>query len=505
MFKIQSILRSHERPSQPLFRAAAAKGCATAGCFLPAYHCPPHQSWTECADADCHMHSGHEGEHGGLGYMPATMLARIHEENARRIALQLQKLNLVVLHEMGKHKQAERVTAPRYDEKYGWKSIERGTASFPDPFQWQLRPKVQEATISIPQWMKPLTEPRPAFHSDGQGTPYRPLNLQKQEIRLFELLPCSFSNEIRGRFEHVPLDTCPPFTALSYTWGTEEVDKRSIIVDDTRRIPVRKNLWDFLRRRICIIGQPRFFWIDAVCINQKVVSERNHQVSMMKRIYSTASHVHIWLGAEAENSDCAMDWLNQKGSQKLRPRGPGYHPIWNRVQGKALVRLCERPYWRRMWIIQEILHAERIVMWCGSKWVEWSVIEQLYLTLKSLQDEAWDAHHESVVGVLHSAAAVMAWQRAHWRHPSVAAPRLQTLIEVFQDWQCGDVRDKVFALVSMASRDTAIEPDYSLTAREVFLAVRDKHADSDWKFENLLSQLLGLSRRDISLLHGQQL
>lgn len=489
-------------PSRPPSLADAANGCATAGCFLLANHCPPHQSWTECADADCHLHSGHEGRHGGLAYMPATMLARMHEENIRRIALQLQQLNLVILHEMGKRRQAERVTVSRYDEKYGWKSIERGTASFPDPLQWHLRPKVQEETFS---WTRPLMEPRPAFHSDGYETPYQPLNLQKQEIRLYELLPCSFSNEIRGRFVHVPLDNCPSFTALSYTWGPEEAEKRTIMVDDTMRIPVRKNLWDFLRRQSALIRKPRFFWIDAVCINQEVVSERNHQVSMMKRIYSTASYVYIWLGAEAEDSDCAMDWLNQKASQKLRPRGPGYHPIWNRVQGKALVRLCERPYWRRMWIIQEILHAERIVMWCGSKWVEWNVIEQLYLTLKSLQDEAWDAHHESVLGVLHSAAAVMAWQRAHWRHPSVTAPRLQTLVEVFQEWQCGDVRDKVFALVSMASRDTAIEPNYSLTVREVFVAVRDKHADSDWKFENLLSQLLGLSQRDISLLHGQQL
>lgn len=117
-------------------------------------------------------------------------------------------------------------------------------------------------------------------------------------------------------------------------------------------------------------------------------------------------------------------------------------------------------------------------MWCGSKRVEWSVIEQLYLTLKTLQDEAWDVHHEHVPGVLHSAAVVTVWQRAHWRHSSVAAPRLQTLVEGFQDWQCSGVRDEVFALVSMASLNTAIEPDYSLTAREVFYAVQNKHADS---------------------------
>ncbi|KAG9200485.1 hypothetical protein G6514_006996 [Epicoccum nigrum] len=406
---------------------------------------------------------------------------------------------------MGKHKQAERSVVTRSDGGGDWKSIEQGAASSPETSRLHIRQGLQEET-SNPRRTRQLMDPRPAFDSDSQESPYQSLDRQKQEIRLYELFPSDFSTEIRGRFINVPLDTSPPFIALSYTWGPEEVDKRSIIVaDEARRIPVRRNLWDFLRRQSALIRKPTYFWIDAVCINQEVVEERNHQVSMMKRIYSTAACVYIWLGAEAEDSDCAMDWLHQKGPKKLRPRGPGYHPRWNGSQGAALVRLCERPYWRCMWIIQEMLYAERIVVWCGSKRVEWSVIEQLYLTLTTLQNEAWDVHHEHVLGVLHSAAAVMVWQRAHWRHPSVAAPRLQTLVEAFQDWQCRDVRDKVFALVSMASLDTAIEPDYSLTAREVFYAVQNKHADLGWKFENLLSQLLGLSRRDMSLSHEQQL
>ena len=89
LYRVQHALTSIEMPSRPPSLADAANGCATAGCFLLANHCPPHQSWTECADADCHLHSGHEGRHGGLAYMPATTLARMHEENIRRIALQL--------------------------------------------------------------------------------------------------------------------------------------------------------------------------------------------------------------------------------------------------------------------------------------------------------------------------------------------------------------------------------------------------------------------------------
>lgn len=498
-----------DEPSEDLsqypFLAEPANGCASPGCFLRANHCPPHQSWTECTAADCHLHSGHSGEHGDSLGMVATKIARMYEQKMRLRALQLQKLNLMILREMGKRLQSEKDASSLVEKNHSRKLIKRVSTSFLEISQSQILPKPQEETSLKPQRVNQLMDLRPAFNSDAKETPYRPLNRQRQEIRLYELLPSYISTEIKGRFMHESLNTCPPFTALSYTWGPEEVDQRAILVDETRRIFVRKNLHDFLRHQSSIIARPKYFWIDAICIDQESLSERNHQVSMMKKIYTTASCVYIWLGAEAEDSDAAMDWLNQRGSTKLRRCGPGYRSIWNRVQGKALVRLCERPYWRRMWIIQEIVHAERIVMWCGSKHVDWGVIEQVYLTLKALQDEVWDAHHEYVLGVLHSAAAVMAWQRAHWRHPRLAAPRLQTLIEVFQDWQCKDVRDKVFALVSMASRETAVEPDYSLTAREVFYAVRQNHASAEWKFENLLSQLLGLSWRDIALAHGQQL
>jgi hypothetical protein len=98
----------------------------------------------------------------------------------------------------------------------------------------------------------------------------------------------------------------------------------------------------------------------------------------------------------------------------------------------------------------------------------------------------------------------MVWQRAHWRHPETPTPRLQTLIEIFHDWQCTDVQDKVYALVGMASSNTAIIPDYKLSARQVYFAVLDKDADDKAPFYCLLSQVLGLPGKDL-MLPGQDL
>jgi len=144
------------------------------------------------------------------------------------------------------------------------------------------------------------------------------------------------------------------------------------------------------------------------------------------------------------------------------------------------------------------------MVWCGKKWVDWEIFERLYLNLKTLEDTSWFAHHEYAIGVLQSSACVMVWQRAHWRHPETPTPRLQTLIEIFHDWQCTDVQDKVYALVGMASSNTAIIPDYKLSARQVYFAVLDKDADDKAPFYCLLSQVLGLPGKDL-MLPGQDL
>ncbi|KAF5000622.1 hypothetical protein FDECE_11159 [Fusarium decemcellulare] len=321
-------------------------------------------------------------------------------------------------------------------------------------------------------------------------SPYRTLDFSSRQIRLLELLPTTADNDIVCGFRYVELSGCHPYTALSYTWG-DETACREIMIDGNQ-IMIRENLWSFLRMQSSRLSEPKLFWIDAICINQSNIHERNHQVNLMKQIYANASEVYVWLGAEAENSDLAMDFVAKKGTRKLRPKGLGFHPIWTVEEGRALYDLCDRVYWRRMWIIQEIVHADTITVWCGSKHFKWHMLESLYLTLKALEDTSWFAHHKYAMQVLQSSACVMVWQRAHWRHPDTPTPRLQALIEIFRSWQCADVRDKVYALVGMASPETAIEPDYSKSPLEVFSAVQEKHSEEKHQFYDMLSQLLAL-------------
>jgi hypothetical protein len=46
----------------------------------------------------------------------------------------------------------------------------------------------------------------------------------------------------------------------------------------------------------------KYFWIDAICINQDDIPERNSQVQMMGDIYTNATFVMIWLGPGFDES-----------------------------------------------------------------------------------------------------------------------------------------------------------------------------------------------------------
>ena len=102
-------------------------------------------------------------------------------------------------------------------------------------------------------------------------------------------------NTIKGNMAKVSLDEQPEYEALSYVWGgtTDMVPLR--VHQDT--IYITKNLALALRH-LRRMASPRVLWIDALCINQIDIVERNHQVAQMRYIYENAVEVLVWLGEE---------------------------------------------------------------------------------------------------------------------------------------------------------------------------------------------------------------
>jgi hypothetical protein len=113
--------------------------------------------------------------------------------------------------------------------------------------------------------------------------PYTPLNASRDEIRAIVLEPSgSFKAKVSCRLVHRSLDCMVAFEALSYTWGDSR-DKRPISLNDGEFM-VMKNLDTALRYLRCTYDE-RVIWIDAICINQDDITERNQQVAKMRDIY----------------------------------------------------------------------------------------------------------------------------------------------------------------------------------------------------------------------------
>lgn len=99
--------------------------------------------------------------------------------------------------------------------------------------------------------------------------------------------------------------------------------------------------------------------MDAICINQRNLKERNHQVQQMRAIYSKAALVLVWFSASNEKSDAAMDYLEGQTDVALICE----NSATLRINTKAGLRdIFARPWWSRMWVVQEVALAAKILL-----------------------------------------------------------------------------------------------------------------------------------------------
>ncbi|CAG8950453.1 hypothetical protein HYFRA_00006949 [Hymenoscyphus fraxineus] len=144
-------------------------------------------------------------------------------------------------------------------------------------------------------------------------------------------------------------DTAPRYRALSYEWGFPSDDDPRIWINGMPHI-IRKNLFCAMlelhsgQRGETKYGTPHWIWIDALCINQEDLLERNEQVSIMGRIYGSAESVIIWLGVAKDDSDMIMDILGENHDPQLIYR------LSHEEKKDALLLWLQRPYWNRIWI-----------------------------------------------------------------------------------------------------------------------------------------------------------
>lgn len=130
---------------------------------------------------------------------------------------------------------------------------------------------------------------------------YHPL-AGPRNIRILLLEPArKFDAPIQCSFQELNLAEISAndgqYEALSYQWGAPtgtrpiRCEGATILVTPNCEQALLHLRWKRKVRRL---------WIDAICINQASVQEKNVQVPMMGDVYSCASQTVMWLGLEQD-------------------------------------------------------------------------------------------------------------------------------------------------------------------------------------------------------------
>ncbi|KAK6697982.1 hypothetical protein SNK05_010830 [Fusarium graminearum] len=216
--------------------------------------------------------------------------------------------------------------------------------------------------------------PAPPIIDKGQSYPGPTLPSQAH-IRLVHLQPGT-DEVIRCDLITTTIEAASHYEALSYTWG-DPLSKDFIWMkaqgsEHLQNFSVTTNCLSALKR-LRYADKPRILWIDALAIDQSNTDERNHQVNLMSKIYSQAAGVIIYLGESANNSDLAIEYIMEcdNPSSETTPLSYPKSPTLM----KAVRDLFFRPWFTRVWVIQEVFLSALKTIYCGDKMVSWSAME----------------------------------------------------------------------------------------------------------------------------------
>jgi hypothetical protein len=246
------------------------------------------------------------------------------------------------------------------------------------------------------------------------------------------------------------------FHALSYTWG--HPGDEELITINGHDFSVRRNLFGFLRR-LRELQWSGMVWVDAICINQSDVLERNQQVQIMAKIYTAAREVFVWLGPGSETIDLLFDTCQDGRGFDSDGRIDGEYFGGDDLQG--IRDLTRKPYWNRIWTVQELVLAKKVTLMCGNKAIEMTKIGRL--VGRDVQAHAMFWVFTIEYDLVYNKKQSHPWTRKDWRKwrsissffwNYITSKReeeryLKNLIDTFGHMECQDKHDRIYGLLGL--------------------------------------------------------
>lgn len=314
--------------------------------------------------------------------------------------------------------------------------------------------------------------------------------LEPGYIRVLHLAPGVVGDNIVCSISIVGLDNLPRYHALSYCWGDENAPRHLINLQG-QPFQIRPNLFLALQQ-LRYPDRERVLWIDALCINQGDRNERSLQVSLMQHIYEFASEVVIWLGIADHDSDLAMTTLGQISVEleSMSPQPPleeltllptscaltAPNSVAKPEISVAVNRLFKRPYFSRVWIVQEVMTpVGEMKIICGAQIAPLEAIMRAGIAFANYHTRRMQAiaFNQNLRGEIHHRNLWVGRQEYQASKTGDEASRgVATLLR--NVWRhrhrgCSEAEDRIFAFLGISiDRGKAPRPDYTKPPEEVF-------------------------------------
>jgi hypothetical protein len=302
--------------------------------------------------------------------------------------------------------------------------------------------------------------------STGPKSVYGPL-IHEDSIRLLNIEPGAFEDPIHCSLEYTVLSENPQYYALSYTWGP--VSPTFNIFVDGQEFEIRENLHSALLH-FRFPTSSLTLWVDAICLNQDDVQERNHQVKEMGRVYENAAATFVWLGEPLEDDKMALDLF--QGIEKAAKAPSRTSFLQNIIDqltqpriAYSVFRILSKTWFKRAWVQQEFALSSRASFACGSLLFSSTTIKDVIDAIELDSERKIDAR---LWNAMLGAKVIVNRELLPSAEPR--NPLVWLLYWTFGRLEATDPRDRIYSLLGlMPDRDKARSlVDYDLTVEEVF-------------------------------------
>ncbi|KAI6085936.1 heterokaryon incompatibility protein-domain-containing protein [Hypoxylon rubiginosum] len=305
-----------------------------------------------------------------------------------------------------------------------------------------------------------------------------------------------------GFTDDTPTDFKPQFEALSYVWGSKEdpdlLELRQDRSETGVSVSITRNLGTALRH-LRNPNSSRVLWVDAVCIDQTCIPEINAQVPRMSLIYKLAGRVILWVGPSADRSSLALAGLEEIGKKvEITKSGwllpwPGslnldedgwkswpHYPTalelaWDDETFAALDAILKRPWFSRLWVIQEALLGNRhTIFQCGHDKISWNNFREAVDILRYKTTPS-SASNNTLTALKNTMRDISQYQ------PGI-------LLRIASTRECSDLRDKVYGVLSITPPNfkARVQVDYSLPVVDVYRKTFHNLLDHSCRLDILL-------------------